>query len=128
MNEQQVQDALAGLLSVPVILISLATVVLLIVAAWKVFAKAGEPGWAAVVPFYNTYVEFRIAGFNPWLFLLLLVPVVGAVLALVVSYKVGETFGKGPLFNILWMVVFPVVGWLILGFGDAQYRKPVPVV
>jgi len=113
-----------ALFSLPVILISLAIGVLMLVAVWKVFAKAGEPGWASLIPFYNTYVEFRMAGYNPWLFLLLLVPVVNIVLALLVSYKIGETFGKGPVFNIVWMVLFPVVGWLILGFGDAQYRRP----
>ncbi|HQY99649.1 MAG TPA: DUF5684 domain-containing protein [Propionicimonas sp.] len=113
-----------ALFSLPVILVSLAIGVLMLVAVWKVFAKAGEPGWASLIPFYNTYVEFRMAGYNPWLFLLLLVPVVNIVLALLVSYKIGETFGKGPVFNIVWMVLFPVVGWLILGFGDAQYRRP----
>ena len=113
-----------ALFSLPVILISLAIGVLMLVAVWKVFAKAGEPGWASLIPFYNTYVEFRMAGYNPWLFLLLLVPVVNIVLALLVSYKIGETFGKGPVFNIVWMVLFPVVGWLILGFGGAQYRRP----
>jgi len=113
-----------ALFSLPVILVSLAIGVLMLVAVWKVFAKAGEPGWASLIPFYNTYVEFRMAGYNPWLFLLLLVPVVNIVLALLVSYKIGETFGKGPVFNIVWMVLFPVVGWLILGFGGAQCRRP----
>lgn len=113
-----------ALFSLPVILVSLAIGVLMLVAVWKVFAKAGEPGWASLIPFYNTYVEFRMAGYNPWIFLLLLVPVVNIVLALLVSYKIGETFGKGPVFNIVWMVLFPVVGWLILGFGGAQYRRP----
>ncbi|MFZ0529402.1 MAG: DUF5684 domain-containing protein [Propionicimonas sp.] len=116
----------AGLL-VPLMITALVLSVVMIIAAWKVFAKAGEPGWASLIPFYNTYVEFRIAGFNPWLFLLLLVPVVNIVLALIVSYKVGENFGKGVLFNVFGMVIFPVVGWLILGFGSATYRRPVTV-
>jgi len=114
-------------LSLPVILVALALSVLMIVAVWKVFTKAGEPGWASLVPFYNTYVEFRMAGFNPWLFLLLLVPVVNVVLALIVSYKIGEAFGKDVLFNVLWMVLFPFVGWLVLAFGDARYHRPVTI-
>lgn len=99
-----------------------------IIVAWRVFTKAGEPGWAAIIPLYNVFVEFRIAGFNPWLFLLLLVPLVNVVLALVVSYKIGEAFGKGPLFNVLWMVLFPIVGWLVLAFTDVTYRRPVNAV
>lgn len=114
-------------LSLPVILVALGLSVLMIVAVWKVFTKAGEPGWASIVPFYNTYVEFRMAGFNPWLFLLLLVPVVNVVLALIVSYKIGEAFGKDVLFNILWMVLFPFVGWLVLAFGDARYHRPATI-
>ena len=112
-----------ALFSLPVILISLAIGVLMLVAVWKVFAKAGEPGWASLIPFYNTYVEFRMAGYNPWLFLLLLVPVVNIVLALLVSYKIGETFGRDRCSTSSGWCCSPV-GWLILGSGDAQYRRP----
>lgn len=111
-------------LSVPVVLTALAISIVMVIAAWKLYAKAGERGWASLVPFYNTYVEFRIAGFNPWLFLLLLIPGVNVVLALIVSYKVGENFGKSPMFNIFWMVLFPIVGWLIIAFGDARFQRP----
>lgn len=42
--------------------INLAVMVLTIVASWIMYAKAGEHGWAAIVPFYSSYVRFRIAG------------------------------------------------------------------
>lgn len=42
--------------------INLAVMVLTIVASWIMYAKAGEHGWAAIVPFYSSYVKFRIAG------------------------------------------------------------------
>ena len=42
--------------------INLAVMVLTIIASWIMYAKAGEPGWAAIVPFYSSYVRFKIAG------------------------------------------------------------------
>ena len=54
--------------------LSLAIAVLGIIAMWKIFEKAGEPGWAAIIPFYNLYVLFKITWGNGWKFLLLLIP------------------------------------------------------
>lgn len=55
-------------------IISLALLVLTIIAMWKMFEKAGEPGWAALIPFYNAYVLFKISWGNGWYFLLYVVP------------------------------------------------------
>ena len=59
--------------------------VLLIIAMWKIFTKAGKPGWASIVPIYNVIVMFQIIGLNPWLLLLYLIPVVNFVVAIVFS-------------------------------------------
>jgi hypothetical protein len=117
-------SAAAWLAAVPASIISLVLAVLMIIALWKVFTKAGEPGWASIVPFYNTYVLFRIAGFNPWLFLLLLIPIVNVVMAIIVAIKLGAAFGKSGVWSFFLLVVFSVVGYLILGFGSATYRRP----
>lgn len=101
---------------------SFAWMVLLIVALWRVYAKAGENGWAAIVPFYSQYVLFRVAGFNPWLFLLLFIPVVNVVMALIVLYRVGVNFGKSPVWSVFMLCILSAIGLLILGFGSAQYR------
>lgn len=114
----------AALASLPAAIISFILAVLMVVALWKIFTKAGEPGWASIVPFYNTYVLFRIAGLNPWLFLLLLIPVVNLVIAIVVAIKLGAAFGKGGGWSFFLLVIFSVIGFLILGFGSATYRKP----
>ena len=53
---------------------------LIFVANWKIFTKAGKPGWASIIPFYNLYVLFEIAGMNGWLFLLLCLPIVNIVM------------------------------------------------
>ncbi|MBN9104442.1 MAG: hypothetical protein J0I14_05520 [Propionibacteriaceae bacterium] len=116
-------SAAQALLSLPVILLSLVIGILTIIALWKVFTKAGERGWASIVPFYNAYVEFRIAGFNPWLFLLLLVPVVNVVLWILVAFRIGTAFGKSAVWSIFLMIIFPTIGMLILGFGSAAYDR-----
>jgi hypothetical protein len=102
--------------------------VIAIVAMYKIFIKAGEPGWAAIVPLYNTYTLVKIAGLNPLLFLLLLVPIVNVVFAIYVMIKLGETFGKTAGWSVIFLVILSFIGMLILGFGDATYRKPAPLV
>lgn len=104
-----------------VYLLSLVVVVLLIVGWWKMFEKAGEAGWKSIIPFYNEYTYFRIAGRNGWGFILLLIPLVNIVVMLVVSLDVAKHFDKSPTYGVLALWLFPFVGALDLGFGDAQY-------
>ena len=87
---------------------------------WKVFVKAGKPGWAAIVPFYSTYCLFEMSFGNGWLFLLCLVPCVNIVVLIMCCFKLAKAFGKGAGFG-LGLVFLPFVFMLILGFGDAQY-------
>lgn len=108
------------------VIIYLAIAVLLIASMWKMYTKAGEKGWAAIVPFYNAYVEFRIAGLNPWLFLLLLVPLVNVIVSIWVSIKIGTQFGKSVVWSIFLLILLPIIGYPILGFGSAKYQ-PVAV-
>ena len=109
---------------IPLFLLILAFAIVEIVALWKVFTKAGEPGWAALIPFYNTYVMTKIAGYNPVLFLLFLVPLVTIVFAVLVMLGIGRGFGKSTGWSIVMLVIFNAIGMLILGFGQAQYRYP----
>jgi len=118
-------DAAAALASTPAIILSIVLGVLMIVAMWKIFTKAGEAGWKSIIPIYNAFVLFRIAGLNPWMFLLMLIPVVNVVVAIVLSLKLGERFGKGAGWSIFLLVIFSTIGYLILGFGSDQYRRPL---
>ncbi|HEX5334392.1 MAG TPA: DUF5684 domain-containing protein [Propionicimonas sp.] len=113
--------------SIPGTIFGIVIGVLMIVALWKIFEKAGEPGWAAIIPFYNTFTLFKIAGLNPWLFLLLLIPFVNIVVGIWAALKLGATFGKSGVWSFFLLVVFSLIGWLILGFGSDSYRKPVTV-
>jgi hypothetical protein len=95
-----------------------------IVALWKVFVKAGQPGWAAIVPFYNVYVLLKVAGRPGWWLLLFLIPVVNWVISIVVSIDVAKAFGKDVVFGVIGLWLFSFIGYLMLGFGDATYKGP----
>ncbi len=103
-------------------LISLAIMVVVIAGIWKVFEKAGHPGWAAIVPFYNLYVLTQIAGKPAWWMVLFLIPVVNFIVAIILALAIAERFGKTPAFGIGLALLGPVF-YPMLGFGDAQYRK-----
>lgn len=103
-------------------LIGFAMYVLVVVALWRVFAKAGRAGWLAVIPIVNLVVMVRIAGFSGWLTLLYLVPVVNVVFHIIVHIRVGRAFGHGWVFSLFLLVVFFVIGYLVIGFSDERYR------
>lgn len=98
--------------------------VLVAVALWKVFSKAGYPGILAIIPIVNVVILVKIAGYSAWLTLLLLIPIVNLVFSIMVALRVGRGFGKGGAwsFFLLWLV--SVIGYFILGFGKATYTKP----
>lgn len=109
---------------------SLVLWVVVIVALWKVFAKAGRPGWAAIIPFYSTWVWAEIGGKPGWwglvAILAILVPFLGAIVSIVliilISLGVAKNFGKSDVFGIFGLFIFSTIGYLILGFGDAKYQ------
>ena len=99
----------------------LAIIVLCIAGFWKVFTKAGHPGWAAIVPIYNIYILTKIAGRPGWWLLLYLVPIVSLVIAIIMSIDVAKAFGKGTGFGVGLALLAPIF-YCILGFGDATYK------
>lgn len=97
------------------------TLLLLSIAGlWAIFRKAGEPGWAAIIPFYNVYILYKITWGNGWLFLLLLIPFVDIVIVVITTYKLSRAFGHG-LGYCLGLLLFPFLFQLIVGFGSSQY-------
>ncbi|OAI51395.1 signal peptidase I [Planctomycetaceae bacterium SCGC AG-212-F19] len=117
-------------MSFVLILVELAVAVAGIVGMWKVFEKAGQPGWAAIIPFYNVIVLLQIVNRPIWWFFVCLIPCIGfPILALVFGWMVtqdlAKSFGKDMGFGIglffLGFVFYP-----ILGFGDAKYIGPPP--
>lgn len=101
-------------------IISLALGVLLIVSMWMIFKKAGKPGWAAIVPFYNIYVEYEITWGSGWRCLMLLIPFYNIILAIQTQVKLAKAFGKGGGFAV-GLIFLPYVFQPILAFSDAAY-------
>ena len=94
-----------------------------IVAGWKVFVKAGEPGWGIFVPIYNLYLICKISGRPEWWLILFFVPLVNVVIALIIAMDIAKAFSKSSGFGIgLWLLSFIFVP--ILGFGSATYTRP----
>lgn len=102
-------------------LVQLAIVVLLIASWWKIFEKAGKPGWAAVVPFYNIYIFLEIAKKPGWWLILCLIPLVNIVIGILATIALAERFGKSGGY-VVGMVLLPFVFYPLLAFGDEQYR------
>ena len=97
--------------------------VLTLVAMWKIFVKAGKPGWACLIPFYNMYCMYDIAWGNGWLFLLTFIPCVGFVFAIIMLFKLAKAFGQGTGFGF-GLLFLNTIFVLILGFGTAEYIGP----
>ena len=118
--------ALIGGLGMGFLLIWLALIIVTIVAKWKVNTKAGQPGWACLVPVYNLYVELRIAGMSPLWLLALLACGVGYVIPWIIcQIKTAERFGQGVGFGI-GLILLNQIFTLILAFGDAKYVGEQP--
>jgi uncharacterized protein DUF5684 len=101
----------------------LVVVVAMIAAMWKIFTKAGQPGWAAIIPLYNYIVLFRITGKSAWWILGLMVPILNFYVAIRLVFNLASVFGRGIGFGFGLLFLFPIFA-MILGFGDAVYVGP----
>ncbi|MEK7116655.1 MAG: DUF5684 domain-containing protein [Patescibacteria group bacterium] len=103
----------------------LVVVVIMIAAVWKVFTKAGQPGWASIVPVYNMVVMLQVAKKPIWWVILGFIPFVNIIIGLIVLYGLAQSFGKGVGF-MLGLIFLPFIFYPVLGFGGAQYRFSNP--
>lgn len=110
----------AAAMSPMVAIISLALTVVLIIAMWRIFEKAGEPGWACLVPIYSSYVLFKITWGNGIYFLLCLIPVINFVVLLMTYHKLSKAFGHGIGFTLGLIFISPIF-FCLLGFGNEYY-------
>ena len=104
-------------------LFALAFAVFIIAAMWKVFTKAGQPGWAAIIPIYNIYILTRIGGKPGYWTLLCLIPLVNYIFVIWLYNMISKSFGKDEGFTV-GLVLLGIVFWPILGFGSAIYQGP----
>lgn len=129
-TSMQSTDSASMFLSGPWIIASLVITVITTIAMWRIFTKAGEQGWKAIVPVYNLIVLLRLVGRPTWwaaFLLLMFIPVVGSlallVLSIIVSHDLSKSFGKNVGMTVL-LVLLPFIGFPLLAWGDAKYQGP----
>jgi len=116
-------DAAGGLAWGTFLLFYLAFLVLYAIGAWKMYEKAGHPGWACLIPIYNFYVLCKIVGRPGWWVILLFIPFVNFVIWIIVALDLAKSFGQSTGFAI-GLIFLSVIFIMILGFGDSRYVGP----
>ncbi len=101
----------------------IAVIVFAIVVQWKIFTKAGQPGWASIIPIYNIIVLLEIVGKPWWYLLLMLIPFVNIVILIMVMIALAKVFGKDGGFAV-GLILLSIIFMAILAFGDAKYLGP----
>ena len=91
-----------------------------IIGLWKMYVKAGRPGWAALIPIYNVVVLLEIIGKPTWWVILSFIPFVNAIVGIIIMHNLSKAFGRG-IGTTLGLIFLPVIFYLILGFGKAKY-------
>ncbi|HET6923470.1 MAG TPA: DUF5684 domain-containing protein, partial [Anaeromyxobacteraceae bacterium] len=102
------------------VVVYLAIAVLVVASFWKIFAKAGKPGWAAIIPIYNLVVYLQVVNRPIWWIILLFIPLVNIVIFIVLTNDLAKAFGKG----VGWTIGLIFLGFIfypILGFGADRY-------
>ncbi len=101
----------------------LVAALLYILVGWKIFSKAGKPGWAVIVPIYNIVVYLRIIGRPVWWIILFFIPFVNFVVMIIMAVDLAKSFGKGTGFAI-GLILLPIIFYPVLAFGGARYAGP----
>jgi hypothetical protein len=112
----------AGLMAVfgTLMLITGLIALISIISMWKIFTKAGKPGWAAIIPIYNIIVLLEIVGKPVWWIILILIPIVNFVVLIMITHQLSLAFGQGIGMTLL-LIFIPFIGYPVLAFGSAQY-------
>lgn len=103
--------------------ITIAIIVFYIYVGWRIFEKADQPGWAAIIPIYNFVVMLRIVGRPVWWIILFIIPVINLIPIIIIPFDLSKSFGKGTGFGIGLLLLGFIFG-PILALGDAEYQGP----
>lgn len=117
--EEQSLAAVGASLGIMAVVIG-AIFAVMVASMWKLFAKAGEPGWAAIVPLYNIIVLLKISDKPAWWIVLFMLPIANIIAPILVSMALAKSFGKDAGFGI-GLAFVPIVFFPILAFGNSQY-------
>lgn len=94
---------------------------LMLISMWKIYSKAGKPGWAAIIPIYNLIVLLEIVDKPLWWIILMLIPFVNIVISIIVTVELAKKFGQSVGFAI-GMILLSIIFYPILAFGSAKYQ------
>ncbi len=131
MNENYYVDTTYGLsttsgltgafasMGILIVILFIISYVLIIVSLWKIFKKAGKPGWASIIPIYNIYVICQIAEKKWWNILLLLIPIANIYAMIVLYNGLAKKFGKSGGF-VVGMILLPIIFFPILAFSGSE--------
>ena len=108
---------------VAMVLFFLALIVFIYIVHWRIFEKAGRPGWESIIPIYNTFIMMKIIGKPWWWILLLCIPFLNIIFAIMAVNMLSKSFGKDEGFTV-GLIILSFIFWPILGFGDATYQGP----
>ncbi len=143
MNEQVIAGLLVGGVFGAILLGVLIFYVIEIIGSWKIMKKFGEPGWKAIIPFYNVFVEFKYTWNKHMMWVLFGLMIIGevmyemegaagvigcilviaaAVVYIIGQHKLSKAFGHGAGFTV-GLVLLPGIFTIILGFGKSEYKK-----
>ncbi len=120
-RDEEIAGGAAAAMAIIMFLIYVAIIIVFIASMWKIFVKAGKPGWAAIIPIYNLVVLLEVVGRPMWWILIYLIcaPIAG----IVVSLDLAKSFGKDIGFGI-GLIILPIIFLPMLGFGSATYVGP----
>jgi hypothetical protein len=121
-NSAAIGGAIAGMM-MTFFMIMMVIGLFIVVCQWKIFSKAGKPGWAAIIPVYNLIVLLDIVGKPVWWILLFFIPLVNFVVFILLAVELARSFGKGGGFAI-GLLLLPIVFYPILAFDDSTYMGP----
>jgi Family of unknown function (DUF5684) len=108
-----------GMLGTMLLLIG-AVYLVLFVATWKLYTKAGRPGWASLIPIYSSVVFCQICGRSGWWTLALMIPGVNLIISIMLTVDLARVFGRGTGF-MLGLVFLSPIFFPILAFGSSRY-------
>ena len=110
-------------LSTPMIIASVVLTLVMLVIQWKIFTKAGKPGWACIIPIYNLWVMYEIVCGRGTAMFRLLIPIYNIYWAIKTQIKMAHAYGKSTGFGV-GLIFLPLIFEAILAFGSAQYQGP----
>ena len=108
------------------IIIYILIIALIVASQWKIFTKAGKPGWAAIIPIYNMIVLLEIVKKPLWMIIFFFIPIANLVLHIIICIELSNNFGKSGGFAA-GLILLPMIFFPMIAFGDAKYEQETQV-